>query len=99
MIKFCNVQVEKKRSDIANRCLDKTTQHLSSGKTSLKISSFTKIHEKELVSKEPAEFDQVKYAEALHVLRVAESDYSLTSSENIGKLFMQMFPGNISSQF
>ena len=33
------------------------------------------------------------------MLKVAESDYSLTSRDNIGKLFMQMFPGNISNQF
>ena len=33
------------------------------------------------------------------MLKVAESDYSLTSCGNIGKLFMQMFPGNISNQF
>ena len=33
------------------------------------------------------------------MLKVAEPDYSLTSSDNIGKLFMWMFPGNICSQF
>ena len=32
------------------------------------------------------------------MLKVAESDYSLTSCDNIGKISMQMFPENISSQ-
>ena len=32
------------------------------------------------------------------MLKVAESDYSLTSCDNIGRIFMQMFPENISSQ-
>ena len=33
------------------------------------------------------------------MMKVTESDYSLTSCDNIGKLFMRMFPGNISSPF
>ena len=33
------------------------------------------------------------------MLKVVESDDSLTSCDNIGKLFMQMFLGNISNQF
>ena len=53
---------------------------------------------KELVLKK-SEVDQVKSAEALWMLKVAKSDYSLTSCDNIGNLFMVMFPGNISSQF
>ena len=61
--------------------------------------SLTKTHEKELVLKDSAEVDQVRSAEALQMLKVAESDYSLTSCDNIGKLFMQMFLGNISNQF
>ena len=55
-------------------------------------------HEKELVLKE-SEVDQVKSAEALWMLKVAESDYFLTSCDNSGKLFMRMFAGNIFSQF
>ena len=88
----------QKHSAIADLCFGKTNQHLSSGEPSKQTSSLTKTHHKELVLKE-SEVDQVKSAEALWMLKVAESDYSLISCYNIGKLFMQMFPGNVSSQF
>ena len=87
----------KKHSAIANLRFDKTTQHLYFGQPSKQTSSHTKPHEKELALKE-SEVDRVKSAEVLRMLKVAESDYSLTPCDNIGKLFMQMFPGNICSQ-
>ena len=88
----------KKHSAIANLCFDKTARHLSFGEPSKQASSLTKTHEKELILKE-SKVDQVKFVEAFCMLRVAESDYSLTSCDNICKLFMWMFPGNISNPF
>ena len=88
----------KKHSAIANLRFHKTDLHLSSGETSKHTSSLTKTHEKMPILKE-FEVDQVKSAEALWMLKVAESDYSLTSYDNICKLFIRIFPGNISSQF
>ena len=95
IIKFCKIQVEKgiqlQPIVILIKLLD------------ILLGSHQSRHHsprpmKKLVLKE-SEVEQVKSAEAPWMLKVAESDYSLTLCDNIGKLFMWMFPGNISSQY